>query len=109
MFHPSQLETRFGGTAESPTNFWPPFIGTEFIPEHDPDADDRNVITPEHYEQIIAENHELYVHPDRMKPERCESMYKNYGMHFKLSEPETLDLNNDAALVEEEQAAAPDA
>ena len=24
MFHPSQLEQRFGGTAETPTNFWPP-------------------------------------------------------------------------------------
>jgi hypothetical protein len=31
MFHPSQLETRFGGTAPTPTNFWPPFMGAEVI------------------------------------------------------------------------------
>ena len=24
MYHPSQLEKRFGGTAPTPTNFWPP-------------------------------------------------------------------------------------
>lgn len=24
LFHPSQIEKRFGGTAETPTNFWPP-------------------------------------------------------------------------------------
>jgi len=31
MFHPSQLETRFGGTAPTPTNFWPPFMGKEVV------------------------------------------------------------------------------
>ena len=25
LFHPEQLERRFGGTGESPTNFWPPY------------------------------------------------------------------------------------
>ena len=24
LYHPSQLEKRFGGKAETPTNFWPP-------------------------------------------------------------------------------------
>lgn len=34
LFHPCQLERRFGGTAETPKNFWPPYIGTEgFLPE----------------------------------------------------------------------------
>lgn len=32
-FHPSQLEKRFGGQAETPKNFWPPFVGKEFVPE----------------------------------------------------------------------------
>ena len=26
-YHPSQLEKRFGGGAETPTKFWPPYIG----------------------------------------------------------------------------------
>jgi hypothetical protein len=26
-FHPSQLEKRYGGSAETPTQFWPPMIG----------------------------------------------------------------------------------
>lgn len=32
-FHPCQLERRFGGTAETPSNFWPPYVGKEFIPD----------------------------------------------------------------------------
>ena len=27
LFHPSQLEKRFGGEAETPKNFWPPQMG----------------------------------------------------------------------------------
>jgi len=33
LFHPSQIEKRFGGTAETPTNFWPPQVGNIFKPE----------------------------------------------------------------------------
>lgn len=33
LYHPCQLESRFGGEAETPTNFWPPFVGDKFIPE----------------------------------------------------------------------------
>ena len=32
MFHPCQLEKRFGGQMDTPTNFWPPYVGKEFIP-----------------------------------------------------------------------------
>lgn len=32
MFHPNQLERRFGGAMDTPTNFWPPYVGKEFIP-----------------------------------------------------------------------------
>ena len=28
-YHPSQLEKRFGGQAETPTVFWPPTMGTK--------------------------------------------------------------------------------
>ena len=27
QFHPSQLERRFGGEAETPKQFWPPYVG----------------------------------------------------------------------------------
>jgi hypothetical protein len=33
MFHPTQLEKRFGGAMDTPTNFWPPYVGKEFIPK----------------------------------------------------------------------------
>ena len=29
MYHPSQLEVRFGGRAETPKNFWPPTFHEE--------------------------------------------------------------------------------
>ena len=32
MFHPCQLEKRFGGAMDTPTNFWPPYVGTQFTP-----------------------------------------------------------------------------
>lgn len=62
-FHPSQLETRFGGTAETPTNFWPPYIGKEFIP----DKFKPNfpiVMKDDEYIQCIQENPDLFVHPE---------------------------------------------
>ena len=34
-YHPSQLEQRFGGGAESPAAFWPPYIGNKFQPNND--------------------------------------------------------------------------
>lgn len=33
MFHPCQLEERFGGTAKSPESFWPPYVGQYFVPD----------------------------------------------------------------------------
>ena len=33
LYHPCQLEKRFGGTAETPSNYWPPYVGPIFIPE----------------------------------------------------------------------------
>ena len=33
LFHPGQLEKRFGGNVDTPKNFWPPYVGKIFIPE----------------------------------------------------------------------------
>ena len=82
LFHPDQLETRFGGTQPTPTNFWPPYVGPVCIPPEDKDSRPDNVINPDAYERILKDNPEMFVHPLRMKPERCENA------HFKLEEPE---------------------
>ena len=34
FFHPCQLEKKYGGTAESPVNYWPPYVGKYFVPEN---------------------------------------------------------------------------
>ena len=62
LFHPCQLERRFGGTIDTPTNFWPPYVGPEFVPLGQEDA--REMVSEEDYPQCIAENPELLVHPE---------------------------------------------
>lgn len=48
----------------TPTNFWPPYMGSEFIPEHEKaEKHANNLISPDDYNRILAENPELYVHP----------------------------------------------
>ena len=32
LYHPCQIEERFGGTAKTPTNYWPPYVGADFYP-----------------------------------------------------------------------------
>ena len=62
MYHPSQLEKRFGGGADSPTNFWPPFVGPEFYPNGD--KSHLNFIKKEDYPRVLKENPELVRHPE---------------------------------------------
>ena len=52
MYHPCQLEKRFGGQAESPTQFWPPTFGTEILPNPE-DQSHLNKIKPEEYETVL--------------------------------------------------------
>ena len=61
IFHPSQLESRFGGEAETPTVFWPPLMGTTFL--RDGDESHLEKIKPSEYEQILQDNPELQRHP----------------------------------------------
>lgn len=44
LYHPCQLETRFGGIAESPVNFWPPYVGPHFIPEDQIETEKLNYV-----------------------------------------------------------------
>ena len=62
MYHPSQLEKRFGGEAETPTKFWPPTVGPEFYP--DGDKSHLNLIKKEDYPSILRDNPKLEVHPE---------------------------------------------
>ena len=77
LFHPCQLEQRFGGEVPTPTNFWPPYIGPKFIPDRVV-GDHPNLIPQERYREVINENTELLVHPHFMTPDRCSNM------HYKL-------------------------
>lgn len=68
QFHPSQLEKRFGGTAETPTNFWPPPMGPTFITEEEKANFAKNTINASDYERILAQNPELHCHPAHLRP-----------------------------------------
>ena len=48
LYHPSQLEKRFGGQAETPTIYWPPLMGPEYLP--DGDSSHLDLIERENYE-----------------------------------------------------------
>jgi hypothetical protein len=63
LFHPSQLEQRFGGEAPSPENYWPPHIGHSFLPEETDDTAPREFIPDSDYLKILRENPELPCHP----------------------------------------------
>lgn len=61
MYHPCQLEKKYGGTAETPTNYWPPYVGKYFVPEGQ--ADCHKLIKDSDYERILQENPLLQKHP----------------------------------------------
>ena len=78
MFHPSQLEKRFGGQAETPTNFWPPVMGPDYIlPEEKTELHADNLISPADYDRIVSENPGLHIHPLHMSVDK-----KNISLHF---------------------------
>ena len=63
-FHPCQLEKRFGGDCDTPTNFWPPYVGKEFTPIKRKDEKFRDIFNDEDYKKILIENPLLQKHPD---------------------------------------------
>ena len=62
MYHPSQLEKRFGGEAETPTNFWPPYIGEKFFPNDD--TSHLDLMDEKTYLKVLEENPLLPRRPD---------------------------------------------
>ena len=88
MFHPSQLEQRFGGDCPRPKNFWPPQMGTEFIAEREKAVKHTNLITTAEYESIIAANEGLMVHPEYLN---AGNAHRN--MHWKMEEQNTSEID----------------
>lgn len=62
IYHSSQLEKRFGGDVDTPQQFWPPYVGSEFFPNND--SSHIGFIKRENYETVITENPNLECHPD---------------------------------------------
>lgn len=67
MYHPCQLEKRFGGTAETPTNYWPPYVGKNFIPDAKKDERAQYVMDDAHYDKILKANPALQKEPNLLK------------------------------------------
>ena len=83
MYHPSQLEKRFGGTAETPTQFWPPLMGPDYLPDEN-DKSHLDLINPEDYEQILLDNPGLQRHPEFIK----EAAHNTRDFKYKNEEEE---------------------
>ena len=81
LFHPCQLEKRFGGEAETPSNFWPPRVGEVFNDDHDKESI-LNMIEKGTYEKMVDDNPLLFRHPDYI-----QSKYHN-SRDFKFDEKE---------------------
>ena len=62
MYHPSQLERRFGGEVDTPTNFWPPYVGEKFFPNDD--SSHLDLMDEETYIKTLEQNPELPRRPD---------------------------------------------
>ena len=53
-FHPSQLEKRFGGIAETPKQYWPPIIPAQTF--RGEGEEDMNIVSDEEYKEILIKN-----------------------------------------------------
>ena len=70
LFHPSQLEKKYGGVADTPTNYWPPLTGPDYL--IDGDESHLEQIKRDEYESILNDNPGLLRHPALIK-ETCHN------------------------------------
>lgn len=80
LFHPCQLEKRFGGTADTPTNYWPPFVGKHFTPEGEKTPFE--FLEEDEYKKVLSENPDLLWHPDFMTSPACPSRDFTYQEQY---------------------------
>lgn len=80
MFHPGQLERRFGGEMDTPTNFWPPYVGKEFIPPKQEAP--MTLMNDDQYRQALRENPDLNWHPEFINSPECPSRDFKYAADY---------------------------
>ena len=59
LFHPSQLEQKFGGEAENTSVYWPPVM-----PSEEYGHDENLIVSDEEYKYIIKSNNQLKTKPN---------------------------------------------
>lgn len=74
---------------ETPTNFWPPYVGKEFIPSGQEQTLD--FMTDPVYKQVLAENPELFWHPDYMTSPECPSRDFKFTENYQPIDMEESD------------------
>lgn len=67
---------------DTPTTFWPPYVGTEFNPDPNDEERKRMFMSDQEYKQTLQENRELNYHPEMIFSPNCPSR------DFKYQEPE---------------------
>ena len=74
-FHPSQLETKFGGAATNATVFWPPIM-----PSTEYGIDEKSLVSEDEYLNIIENNKLLKPRPDLIHHEEIkQELYQQEG------------------------------
>lgn len=83
LFHPCQLEKRFGGAMDSPVDYWPPYVGQDFIPEAELAERQAQIISDDEYLKRLESNPLLPVHPEFLRPEQ-------FSRDFLIDSPRTV-------------------
>jgi hypothetical protein len=69
LVHSCQLEKRFGGAVDTPNNFWPPYVGPEFVPPNH--KQEGKIMEDEEYKRCLNDNPLLQWHPEFMTSSAC--------------------------------------
>ncbi len=90
LYHPCQLEKRFGGAAESPVNFWPPYIGPQFIPEDLIAEEQKNYCNDDQeYAKVLENNPLLIRHPKFLDSDNpCSRDFKIEDVKLNVQIPQ---------------------
>ena len=93
LFHPSQLEQRFGGVCETPKQFWPPIIpGSTYRNSEDINM---NLVEEEDYQVLLQENPllrprpQFYNNMNRQSEEFIVRFFPTFDSNFFVGRAET--------------------
>lgn len=94
LFHPSQLEQKFGGEAKNSTVCWPPIL-----PEGEIGYDPKNLLSEQEYEETVRHNDRLKRDPEvqakfdreaeeiKEQEEKDNVLRRSFSAHLVLDEP----------------------